>query len=89
MKKALILLTEQGYIKRMPVNTFEARRATRGKAAARVKEMMALNISLPAVTMTVFCSLAIAVSTASGVSNPSCFTDQSGVPMCRCYPSTG
>ena len=38
-EKALILLTEQGYIKRMPVNTFEAQsRATRGKAAARVKE---------------------------------------------------
>jgi len=38
-EKALILLTEQGYIKRMPVNTFEAQsRATRGKAAARIKE---------------------------------------------------
>jgi len=38
-EKAVILLTEQGYIKRMPVNTFEAQnRATRGKAAARVKE---------------------------------------------------
>jgi len=37
--KAVILLTEQGYIKRMPVNTFEAQsRATRGKAAAKVKE---------------------------------------------------
>ncbi|CCH67203.1 DNA gyrase subunit A [Richelia intracellularis HH01] len=36
--KAIILLTEQGYIKRMPVNTFEAQsRATRGKAAAKVK----------------------------------------------------
>jgi DNA gyrase subunit A len=38
-EKALILLTEQGYIKRMPVNTFEAQsRATRGKAAAKIKE---------------------------------------------------
>ncbi len=38
-EKAIILLTEQGYIKRMPVNTFEAQsRATRGKAAAKVKE---------------------------------------------------
>jgi DNA gyrase subunit A len=38
-EKAVILLTEQGYIKRMPVDTFEAQsRATRGKAAARMKE---------------------------------------------------
>ncbi|WP_427162478.1 DNA gyrase subunit A [Aliinostoc sp. HNIBRCY26] len=38
-EKALILVTEQGYIKRMPVNTFEAQsRATRGKAAAKVKD---------------------------------------------------
>ncbi|MGJ5674501.1 MAG: DNA gyrase subunit A [Nostochopsis sp.] len=38
-EKAIILITEQGYIKRMPVNTFEAQnRATRGKAAAKVKE---------------------------------------------------
>ncbi|BAY10936.1 DNA topoisomerase (ATP-hydrolyzing) subunit A [Calothrix sp. NIES-2098] len=38
-EKVLILLTEQGYIKRMPVNTFEAQsRATRGKAAAKVKD---------------------------------------------------
>ncbi|MBF2063978.1 MAG: DNA topoisomerase (ATP-hydrolyzing) subunit A [Calothrix sp. C42_A2020_038] len=38
-EKAVILLTKQGYIKRMPVNTFEAQsRATRGKAAAKVKE---------------------------------------------------
>ncbi|BAZ21787.1 DNA gyrase subunit A [Kalymmatonema gypsitolerans NIES-4073] len=38
-EKALILLTEQGYIKRMPVSTFEAQsRATRGKAAAKIKE---------------------------------------------------
>lgn len=35
-EQAIILLTEQGYIKRMPVSTFEAQnRATRGKAAAR------------------------------------------------------
>ncbi|HEY9649603.1 MAG TPA: DNA topoisomerase (ATP-hydrolyzing) subunit A, partial [Coleofasciculaceae cyanobacterium] len=38
-ERAVILLTEQGYIKRMPVNTFAAQaRATRGKAAARMKE---------------------------------------------------
>lgn len=38
-EQAIILLTEQGYIKRMPVSTFEAQnRATRGKAAARMKE---------------------------------------------------
>lgn len=38
-ERALILVTEQGYIKRMPVNTFEAQsRATKGKAGARVKE---------------------------------------------------
>jgi DNA gyrase subunit A len=38
-EQAIILLTEQGYIKRMPVNTFEAQsRATRGKAATRMKE---------------------------------------------------
>ncbi|HEY9668866.1 MAG TPA: DNA gyrase subunit A, partial [Coleofasciculaceae cyanobacterium] len=38
-EKAVILLTEQGYIKRMPVNDFIAQaRATRGKAAARMKE---------------------------------------------------
>ncbi len=38
-EKALILVTEQGYIKRMPVNTFEAQsRATRGKAATRMKD---------------------------------------------------
>jgi DNA gyrase subunit A len=36
---AIILLTEQGYIKRMPVDTFGAQaRATRGKAAAKIKE---------------------------------------------------
>jgi DNA gyrase subunit A len=38
-EKAVILLTEQGYIKRMAVNEFAAQaRATRGKAAARIKE---------------------------------------------------
>lgn len=38
-ERAIILLTEQGYIKRMPVNTFEAQnRATRGKAGANVKD---------------------------------------------------
>mgnify|MGYP001365173674 CR=1 FL=1 len=38
-EKALILLTEQGYIKRMPVNVFEAQsRATRGKSGTRMKE---------------------------------------------------
>ncbi|MBE9057999.1 DNA topoisomerase (ATP-hydrolyzing) subunit A [Sphaerospermopsis sp. LEGE 08334] len=38
-EKVLILVTQQGYIKRMPVNTFEAQnRATRGKAGAKVKE---------------------------------------------------
>lgn len=38
-EQAIILLTEQGYIKRMPVNTFEAQnRATRGKSATRMKE---------------------------------------------------
>ncbi len=38
-EKVLILLTEQGYIKRMPVNTFEAQsRGTRGKSANKMKE---------------------------------------------------
>jgi DNA gyrase subunit A len=38
-EQAIIILTEQGYIKRMPVNTFGAQnRATRGKAAAKIKE---------------------------------------------------
>jgi DNA gyrase subunit A len=38
-EQAIILVTEQGYIKRMPVSTFEAQnRATRGKAGARMKE---------------------------------------------------
>ncbi|PSO48184.1 MAG: DNA gyrase subunit A [Cyanobacteria bacterium SW_9_44_58] len=38
-EQAVILLTEQSYIKRMPVNTFGSQnRATRGKAAAKMKE---------------------------------------------------
>ncbi len=38
-EQSVILLTEQGYIKRMAVSTFEAQsRATRGKAAAKMKE---------------------------------------------------
>ncbi len=38
-EKAIIIVTEQGYIKRMPVDTFNAQsRATRGKAAAKIKE---------------------------------------------------
>ncbi|MFM1841765.1 MAG: gyrase subunit [Cyanobacteriota bacterium] len=38
-EQALILLTEQGYIKRMPASTFGTQnRATRGKAAAKIKE---------------------------------------------------
>lgn len=38
-EKAVILVTEQGYIKRMPVDTFEAQsRATKGKAGAKIKE---------------------------------------------------
>ena len=38
-ERAVILLTEQGYLKRMPVNTFESQsRATRGKAGTRMKE---------------------------------------------------
>jgi DNA gyrase subunit A len=38
-EKAIILLTEQGYIKRMPVNTFDAQnRATRGKSGTKMKE---------------------------------------------------
>lgn len=38
-EQAIILLTEQGYIKRMPVDTFGTqRRATRGKAGAKIKE---------------------------------------------------
>jgi len=38
-EQAVVLLTEQGYIKRMPVSTFELQsRATRGKAGTRMKE---------------------------------------------------
>ncbi|WP_008313279.1 DNA gyrase subunit A [Leptolyngbya sp. PCC 6406] len=38
-EQVVILVTEYGYIKRMPVTTFEAQsRATRGKAGARIKE---------------------------------------------------
>lgn len=38
-EQAIILLTEQGYIKRMPADTFGAQsRATRGKAGAKIKE---------------------------------------------------
>ncbi len=38
-EQAVILLTEQGYIKRMPLSTFEAQnRATRGKSGTRMKE---------------------------------------------------
>jgi DNA gyrase subunit A len=38
-EQAVILLTEQGYIKRMPVSDFGTQsRATRGKAAAKIKE---------------------------------------------------
>lgn len=38
-EQVIILLTQQGYIKRMPANTFEAQnRATRGKAGAKIKE---------------------------------------------------
>jgi DNA gyrase subunit A len=38
-EKALILLTEQGYMKRMPVNTFTAQsRATKGKQGTKMKE---------------------------------------------------
>jgi DNA gyrase subunit A len=38
-EQAIILLTEQGYIKRMPANTFGTQnRATRGKAGAKIKE---------------------------------------------------
>lgn len=38
-ERSTIVITEQGYIKRMPVNTFETQhRATRGKAGAKMKE---------------------------------------------------
>jgi len=38
-EQVVILVTEQGYIKRMPVDTFEAQsRATRGKSGTKMKE---------------------------------------------------
>lgn len=38
-EKSIILITEQGYVKRMPVDAFEAQnRNTRGKAGAKMKE---------------------------------------------------
>lgn len=38
-EKAILLLTEQGYIKRMPVSAFDIQsRATRGKSGTRMKE---------------------------------------------------
>ncbi|MEB3295552.1 MAG: DNA gyrase subunit A [Synechococcales bacterium] len=38
-EKSIILITEQGYVKRMPVDTFDAQsRNTRGKAGAKMKE---------------------------------------------------
>ena len=38
-EQSIILLTEQGYIKRMPMSNFEAQsRATRGKSGTRMKE---------------------------------------------------
>jgi DNA gyrase subunit A len=38
-EQSVILVTEQGYIKRMPVSSFESQsRATRGKSGARMKE---------------------------------------------------
>ena len=38
-EQAIILVTEQGYVKRMPVNTFGSQnRATRGKSATKMKE---------------------------------------------------
>ncbi|MGD1855250.1 MAG: DNA topoisomerase (ATP-hydrolyzing) subunit A [Leptolyngbyaceae cyanobacterium] len=38
-EQGVILVTEQGYIKRMPVSTFEAQnRATRGKSGTRMKD---------------------------------------------------
>ncbi|MEP0890713.1 DNA gyrase subunit A [Leptolyngbya sp. PL-A3] len=43
-EQAVILITEQGYIKRMPVSAFEVQsRATRGKAGARMKEEDGVN----------------------------------------------
>ena len=38
-EQSIVMVTEQGYIKRMPVSTFEAQnRATRGKAGTKMKE---------------------------------------------------
>jgi len=38
-EQAIIMLTEQGYVKRMPVSTFQAQnRATRGKSGTRIKD---------------------------------------------------
>lgn len=38
-EQVIVLVTEQGYIKRMPISTFQAQsRATRGKAGTRMKE---------------------------------------------------
>lgn len=38
-EQVVIMVTEQGYIKRMPISTFQAQnRATRGKAGTRMKE---------------------------------------------------
>jgi len=37
-EKAVILLTEQGYIKRMPVNTFEAQVVRLEESSTRVKK---------------------------------------------------
>ncbi len=46
-ERAVILLTEQGYLKRMPVNTFEAQnRATKGKAGTRMKDDDAVELFL-------------------------------------------
>jgi DNA gyrase subunit A len=46
-ERAVILLTEQGYVKRMPVNTFESQnRATRGKSGTRMKEDDAVELFL-------------------------------------------
>ncbi len=43
-EKSLILVTEQGYIKRMPVNTFETQsRATRGKKGTGMKDEDAID----------------------------------------------
>ena len=43
-EQVVILVTEQGYIKQMPVSTFEAQnRATRGKSGTRMKDDDAIN----------------------------------------------